>query len=64
MPFVTDNMSGALIKHLADHVAHVTAEERAFWNNKVSAYMDHVSDELLVLSKYTYEDENGNIQTI
>lgn len=64
MPFVTDNMSGALIKHLADHVVHITAEERAFWNNKVSAYMDHTTNELLVLSKHTYEDENGNIQTI
>lgn len=64
MPFVTDNMSGALIKHLADHVVHITAEERAFWNNKVSAYMDHTHDELLVLSKKTYEDENGDIQTI
>ena len=64
MPFVTDNMSGALITHLADHVAHVTAEERAFWNNKVSAYIDHTSSELLVLSKKTYEDENGNIQNI
>lgn len=64
MPFVTDNMSGALITHLADRVAHVTAEERAFWNNKVSAYIDHTSSELLVLSKKTYEDENGNIQNI
>lgn len=64
MPFVTDNMSGALIKHLSDHVVHVTAEERAFWNHKVSAYMDHEASELLVLSKKTYEDENGNIQTI
>ena len=64
MPFVTDNMSGALIRHLADNVVHITAEERAFWNNKVSAYMDHESTELLVLSKHTYEDENGDIQTI
>ena len=64
MPFVTDNMSGALIRHLADNVAHITAEERVFWNNKVSAYMDHESTELLVLSKRTYEDENGDIQTI
>ena len=64
MPFVTDNMSAALINHLADNVAHVTAEERAFWNHKVSAYMDHEVSELLVLSKKTYEDENGDIQTI
>lgn len=64
MPFVTDIMSAALITHIADSTAHVTAAERAFWNNKVSAYMDHISDELLVLSKTTYEDDNGVIQTI
>lgn len=64
LPFVTDNMSGALIQHLADHVAHITDAERAFWNNKVSAYIDHDNTELLVLSKTMYEDENGNIQSI
>ena len=61
MPFVTDTMSSTLIAHIADSTVHVTAAERAFWNNKVSAYMDHSVDELLVLSKTTYEDENGNI---
>ncbi len=64
MPFVTDNMSSTLINHLADTTVHITAAEREFWNNKVSAYIDHTSSELLVLSKRTYEDENGDIQTI
>ena len=64
MPFVSDTMSGTLIAHIADSVAHVTAAERAFWNNKVSAYIDHTNNELLVLSKTTYEDENGDIVEI
>ena len=64
MPFVTDGMSETLIKHLADDVVHITAAEREFWNNKVSAYIDHTNEELLVLSKKTYEDENGDIQNI
>lgn len=64
MPFVTDGMSSTLIKHIADDVSHITAAEREFWNNKVSAYIDHISEELLVLSKKTYEDENGNIQNV
>lgn len=63
MPFVTDNMSAALINHIADNIVHISAVERAFWNNKVSAYLDHSSDELLVLSKTTYEDDNGDIQS-
>lgn len=29
----------------------VTAEQIAFWNNKVTAYIDHDDEELLVLSK-------------
>lgn len=64
MPFVTSNTSGILINHLADDVHHITPEEREFWNNKVTAYIDHDFSELLVLSKQTYEDENGDIQTI
>lgn len=64
MPFVTDGMSATLIAHIADSAVHVSAAERAFWNNKVSAYIDHLNDELLVLSKTTYEDENGDIVEI
>lgn len=64
IPFVTEAMSAALITHIADPTKHVSEAERAFWNNKVSAYMDHTSEELLILSKTTYEDDNGVIQTI
>lgn len=64
IPFVTDAMTSILVAHIANSTVHITAAERAFWNNKVSAYMDHTIDELLVLSKNTYEDENGDIVTI
>ena len=35
--------------HINNTVVHITAEERAFWNNKVTAYMGNT--EQLVLSK-------------
>jgi hypothetical protein len=35
MPF-TDEI---LYNHINDIVAHITAEERAFWNNKVRCYI-------------------------
>ena len=35
MPF-TDEV---IMEHINDNVRHITAEERAFWNNKVSCYL-------------------------
>lgn len=35
MPF-TDS---AIMEHISDNVRHISAEERAFWNNKVSCYL-------------------------
>ena len=29
----------AIMEHINDNVVHITAEERAFWNNKVSCYL-------------------------
>ena len=41
LPFITDWITSGL----------VTDEERTFWNNKVTAYIDHTNDESLILSK-------------
>ena len=35
MPF-TDS---AIMEHISDNIRHISAEERAFWNNKVSCYL-------------------------
>lgn len=65
IPFVSDAMTGALLTHISNTSVHVTAAEKEFWNNKVSAYIDHnpVGAETLILSKTSYE-KNGEIITV
>ena len=62
MPFVTDAMTATIIQHVTDTNVHVTLQEKAFWNNKVSSFIDHADGETLVLSKTQYEN-NGEIIT-
>ena len=57
MPFVTDALTSIMLSHVSDTTAHITQQERAFWNNKVSSYMDSSAAETLVLSKTNYELE-------
>ena len=57
MPFVTDGLTATLLNHINNHDVHITPQERAFWNNKVSSYMDLESSETLILSKTHYELE-------
>lgn len=47
LPFTDDLM----IKHMANGDIHVTLEEKEFWNNKVTVYIDSDDEEMLVLSK-------------
>lgn len=54
MPFVTEATSTAIINHIANSEVHVTSEEKTFWNNKVSSYLDSGDLENLVLSKTNY----------
>ena len=46
LPFNDDLM----VTHINNQLIHVTEEERAFWNNKVSAYIDADNNEELVLT--------------
>ena len=55
MPFVTDGLTSTLLNHISNHDIHITVQERAFWNNKVSSYIDPEFSETLVLSKTNYE---------
>jgi hypothetical protein len=57
MPFITDGLTSMLLGHIGNANIHITPQERAFWNNKVSSYMDTTSSETLVLSKTNYELE-------
>lgn len=61
MPFVSDAFTYLLTSHVSNSAAHVSAADRSFWNNKVSAYIDRSEgSENLVLSKDSYE-LNGEI---
>lgn len=59
--FVSDAMTYAIIRHVADPTMHVSQQEREFWNHKVSAYVVQ-NEEKLVLSQTQYE-KNGEIHT-
>ena len=40
LPFVGDDMRDIYLAHINDTVAHITADEREFWNNKVRCYIN------------------------
>ena len=48
--FVDSNTSQVL-NHINDTTVHVTSTEKAFWNDKVTAYLDSDNQQKLVLSK-------------
>lgn len=54
LPFVSDDLRESLSAHVLDRTAHITDEERQFWNNKVRCYMDTISDE----EEYLVDGEN------
>lgn len=50
LPFVGDDIRSNLLEHINDRVAHVTDEEREFWNNKLN-YDYNIGDETLILNR-------------
>ena len=54
LPFVGDDVAQAIRSELADHIndniRHITAEERAFWNNKINCN-DTVNQHVLILTR-------------
>lgn len=51
MPYASGADSETLLRHISNHDIHITNEERASWNNKVTAFMDSSNPDTLVLSK-------------
>lgn len=49
LPFIDQNPE--IIQHIQNQIIHITAAERANWNDKVTAYMSLNDNELLILSK-------------
>jgi len=54
LPFVGDDISAEFVRllneHVTDRIAHVTEEERNFWNNKIN-YALNESEETLVINR-------------
>ena len=58
IPFITDQLTSIIFRHIANNEMHITAQEREFWNHKVSSYLAGEDDlENLVLSKTNYVTE-------
>lgn len=60
MPFITDQLTAMLSRHIVNTNIHVTATEKELWNHKVSSYLVEGDLENLVLSKTQYVI-NGDI---
>ena len=60
MPFITDQLTAMISRHIANNNIHVTATEKELWNHKVSSYLMEGDLENLVLSKTQYVI-NGDI---
>ena len=60
MPYISDAATYLITMHISNAGIHVTPEEKQFWNNKVSAYINHTDEECLEISKRYYE-LNGEI---
>lgn len=51
LPFATDIVGESFLDHIHDNVRHITQEEREFWNNKVTCYIDGYNIQNLVFDK-------------
>lgn len=56
-PFMSDVIMESILNHINDTVVHITAQEREFWNNKVTGFLSGDNTENLVLSKRNYVTE-------
>lgn len=50
LPFATVDEE-TFLSHVNNNVIHITASERQFWNNKVTADESEVSNEVLIFTK-------------
>lgn len=47
LPFI----DAVYAQHIADTIVHITQEERDFWNNKVTCYIDENEEDKLIITK-------------
>lgn len=48
LPFIEDDLRDSFSTHVRDYVAHVTSEERSFWNNKINIDVNPLNEELIL----------------
>ena len=51
LPFVDDAVGEALAEHVRDRAAHVTQEEKDFWNNKINMLDTQIDNETLIFNR-------------
>lgn len=54
MPIVNGDIADILSEHISNVVIHVTSDDKTFWNNKSSAYIQPNETETLVLSNTSF----------
>lgn len=54
MPIAASDVSDIILEHINDAVVHVSENDRTFWNNKSSAYLEPDMSETLVLSNTNF----------
>ena len=51
LPFTTDHLKDIIMLHINNNILHITQQERQFWNNKVTCYLDIEDQENIVFDK-------------
>lgn len=51
LPFVNDDIRETLTSHINNNTRHITAQERTFWNNKVTTDDVDIENERLILTR-------------
>ena len=51
LPFVTDYLKDIFMQHINNNIIHITQEERQFWNDKVTCYLNANDQENIVFDK-------------
>ena len=49
-PFITTSVEQLINLHINDTIQHITAEERAIWNDKVRCYLSENNNETIVFT--------------
>ena len=49
-PFITTSIEDLLQSHIGDNIKHITDDERALWNGKVTCYLSASDNETIIFT--------------